>query len=85
MSEPNLVCLSQKAWNKTLYATKTHISLIEEYSHMKHLLKDKGIQHSTKEIANVFSNRIVMNCIFSQIVECEESFVGFLFGFEIIL
>ena len=51
---------------------------------MKHLLKDKGIQHSTKEIANVFSNRIVMNCIFSQIVECEESFVGFLLGFEII-
>ena len=66
MSEPNLVCLSQKAWNKTLNATKTHISLIEEYSHMKHLLKDKGIQHSTNKtkLQTYFQIESVMNCIF---------------------
>ena len=56
-------------------------------SHMKHLLKDKDIQHSTNKtkLQTSFQIESVMNCIFSQIVECEESFVGFLFGFEIIL
>ena len=61
------------------------LSQLCAFSHMKHLLNDKDIQHSTNKTKLQTSYQIESVLHFSQIVECEESFVGFLFGFEIIL
>lgn len=59
---------------------------IHSFTRMKHLLNDKGIHCTNKtELQTSFQIELVLDCIFLQLVECEESFDGFLFGFDIIL